>query len=181
MLRGRAAESLNAAFITRRLPPSVWLTHITHTSASFFFLPSPSLLSNFGYLCLSSVCISVSLTRSISHTHTHTHTHTERRRRSALWQPVSSVNDLWRVSRCVSLGSFRFVSTALYLRAPFMGPQVWRPSPLGGRKSRGGDLPNSPHSLHGGQWWKAHEHDWAMLKSGVQAVQGVERCKKNIF
>lgn len=59
------------------------------------------------------------------------------------WQrPVSSVNDLWRVSRCVSLGSFRFVSTELYLRAPFMGPQVWPPSPP--EEVKGGVLPNSP-------------------------------------
>lgn len=39
-------------------------------------------------------------------------------------QPVSRVNDLCRVSQCVSLASFRFVSTVLYLRAPFRGPQV---------------------------------------------------------
>lgn len=89
---------------------------------------------------------------------------------AAAWQqPVSSVNDLWRVSRCVSLGSFRFVSTELYLRAPFMRPQVWLPSLLGERrggwglgrgfKRRVAKFPNSPC---GGRRMKAQEQDGAV-------------------
>lgn len=102
---------------------------IRHTSASF------SCFLNLA-ISLSSVCIPAPLSLFVSYTCT------QRRRCAALWQQlVSSVNDLWRVSRCVSLGSFRFVSTELYLRAPFMCPQVWLPSPL---RSGGGVLPNSP-------------------------------------
>lgn len=41
----------------------------------------------------------------------------------------AALNDLWPFSRCMSLGSFRFVSTALHLWAPFTRPQVWRTHP----------------------------------------------------
>lgn len=107
--------------------------HITHTWALF----SDSLALAIS-LSLLSVCISVHLSLFVSCTCTQT------RRCAALWQqPVSSVNDLWRVSRCVSLGSFRFVSTELYLSTPFMCPQVWLPSPLAGWRGSSGELPNS--------------------------------------
>lgn len=104
------------------------MTNTYHTYIRFFFTFSYTLSLAVSLL---SVCISVSCLFL-----SHTHTHRWRRRCSAvLWQqPVSSVNDLWRVSRCVSLGSLRFVSTVLYLKAPFMGPQVWLPSPQGDSK-----------------------------------------------
>lgn len=115
----------------------------------FFFL-----LFKSGYLSLSSICISAPLSLFVSYTCT------QRRRCAALWQqPVSSVNDLWRVSRCVSLGSFRFVSTELYLRAPFMCPQVWLPSPLwiGGGGGRVGSCQIPPLPL----WRTEMESPWA--------------------
>lgn len=72
---------------------------------------------------------------------------------SAAWRrPVSSVNDLWRVSQCVSLGSFRFVSTALYLRAPFVGPQVWPPSPT--QRGGGGQFAQKKIPLKSTRAWQ---------------------------
>lgn len=136
------------------------MIHAHQAYISFLFL-----LFNAGYLSLSSVCISALLSLFVSYTCT------QRRRCAALWQqPVSSVNDLWRVSRCVSLGSFRFVSTELYLRAPFMRPQVW----LG---EEGGELPNSLASPCRGREWKTHEHDGALPECWVQCAQGVlQQC-----
>lgn len=106
---------------------------------------------------------------------------------AAAWQqPVSSVNDLWRVSRCVSLGSFRFVSTELYLRAPFMRPQVWLPSLLGekrrvwglgrGFKWRVAKFPNSPC---GGRRMKAQEQDGAV--KSLLRLESVVRQKLICF
>lgn len=131
------------------------LMRIRHTSASF------SCSLNLA-ISLSSVCIPAPLSLFVSYTCT------QRRRCAALWQQlVSSVNDLWRVSRCVSLGSFRFVSTELYLRAPFMCPQVWLPSPL---RRGGGGVAKFPHSPCGGQRWKAHERDGALLNCRAQGA-----------
>lgn len=148
MLWGHAAERPNTVFIAPQIT-SQCMTNTYHTYISFFFF--------FLSMSLSSVCVSVCVS----------HTHTQRRGGGVqrLWQQsVSSVNDLWRVSRCVSLGSFRFVSTALYLRAPFMGPQVWPPSPTDRREGgREGSYQIPPLPPWRGQWWKAHEHDGATL------------------
>lgn len=88
------------------------------------------------------------------------------RRCAALWhQSVSSVNDLWRVSGCVSLGSFIFFSTELYLRAPFMCPQVWLPYPFLGECLEGScQIPPPPTPEEDndeamsmmGQWFRVH-------------------------
>lgn len=163
MLWSNAAERLNCFHSSHTASHCLWFMHIRHTSASFSY--SSTLAISLSHLFVSlrpSPCLS--------------HTHTQRRRCAALWQqPVSSVNDLWRVSRCVSLGSFRFVSTELYLRAPFMRPQVW----LG---EEGGELPNSLASPCRGQEWKTHEHDGALPECWVQCAQGVlQQCHLWVF
>lgn len=127
------------------------MTNTYHSYINFFF---PLFLTYQLWLSCSHLFVYLCPPPCLSHSHSHKHM--ERRRCAALWQqPVSSVNDLWSVSRCVSLGSFRFVSTALYLRAPFMGPQVWLPSPWGGCGGGGCQIPPLP------PWRTVMESPWA--------------------
>lgn len=62
MLWGHAAERLNTVFIAQRSPPSVWLIHITHTSAC---LSSST-------LAISHLFVKLYPSRCLSYTHTNT-------------------------------------------------------------------------------------------------------------